>query len=234
MKRWAINIDIEGFGETYDTEPQAMISLRALMDGIFRIGSRCYSTPPERIFAHQLGDGFIIIGDFGSEQLDKPVAIAIALMQHVLAKGGATKVAISEGDFADVQGCYPESIREADGRSGAVYMGSGLMTIFPVMGTALINAIRRTNKAPSGSLLIAHKSFSSRIPKEIVSTTIQEQDLISVDWIHSDLQTTENIQKSSGLSRLGVQKLESAMIQYLTANNLPLRWKANTRLLLNL
>lgn len=61
MERWSINIDIEGFSSTYEKNDQALGSLRALMEGIFLIASKCFPDPStNRIFAHQLGDGFII------------------------------------------------------------------------------------------------------------------------------------------------------------------------------
>lgn len=234
MDRWAINIDIEGFSQTYDSDSQAMVSLRALMEAIFKIGSDCYPNPPERIFAHQLGDGFLIVGEFELDNLHKPVAIATVLMQHVLASGGAAKASISEGDFADIQGCYPESIRQADSRNGTVFMGDGLMTTFPVMGTALINAFKLSRKAPSGSLLVTNESYSNRLTKEINTTTIPEQNLISIDWIHSGFSIIEKIQSQTNLGRTEVSKLESDMRQYIDENSLRLEWKSNTQVLLNI
>lgn len=234
MDRWAINIDIEGFSQTYDSDPQAMVSLRALMDGIFKIGSECYPNSPERIFAHQLGDGFLIVGEFGSEKLQKPVAIAAVLMQHVLANGGAAKASISEGDFADIQGCYPESIRRANSRNGTVFMGEGLMTTFSVMGTALINAFKLSGKAPSGSLLVTHEAYSDRLPEEVNATTISKQKLISIDWIHSDFPISDDIQSQTDLGKPEVSELESGMRRYIDENSLRLEWKSNTQVLLNI
>ncbi len=65
MERWAIHIDIEGFSATYENSAQGLYSLQALMEGIYFIGNKWRPDPPERIFAHQLGDGFIIVGEFG-------------------------------------------------------------------------------------------------------------------------------------------------------------------------
>ena len=71
--RWAINIDLEGFGNLYDKEDLVLLSLCELMEGIFRIGTQYYPEPPDRIFAHQIGDGFIIVSDFPEDTLDRPV-----------------------------------------------------------------------------------------------------------------------------------------------------------------
>src|SRR5262245_65364511 len=111
------------------------------MKGILAIGSGRES--PNRIFAYQIGDGFIIVGEFIRHSLEEPIAIAILLMRQIALAGGIGRAAVSEGDLADVVGCYPKEIREATRRShGAFPLGGGVMTIFPVMGTALINAYR--------------------------------------------------------------------------------------------
>lgn len=81
--RWAINIDLEGFGHLYDKEDLVLLSLCELMEGIYRIGVRYYPESPDRIFAHQLGDGFVIVSDFPEDTLDRPVAIALSLLRHV-------------------------------------------------------------------------------------------------------------------------------------------------------
>lgn len=56
-----INIDIEGFGLRYDQSMQALPPLNALMEGIFQIGSNKYNDDLTRLFAHQFGDGFVIV-----------------------------------------------------------------------------------------------------------------------------------------------------------------------------
>lgn len=157
MNRWSIYIDIEGFGSTYDNNSRALISLGALMEGIYLIGTRCFPESPDRLFAHQIGDGFVIVSEFGSKSLDRPLSIATLLLRRVLTHGGICKAAISEGDFADVKGCYPKSIRDNSNGDGILSLGHGLMTIFPVMGTALINSHRIHQSAPSGSLLVIDK-----------------------------------------------------------------------------
>jgi hypothetical protein len=123
------------------------------MEGIYQIGCQCYPDSPDRIFAHQLGDGFIIVTDFDSDSLDVPIAISVALMRHVAAGGRFASAAISTGGFSDIAGCYPRSVRKAIEEDGRVPMGSGILTVLPVMGTALIRAYGVSKKAPSGSLL---------------------------------------------------------------------------------
>jgi len=69
MCRWAIHIDMEGFSNLWDKEDQILLSLGELMRAIFRIGRKCFPASPERLFAHQLGDGFLIISDFPEREL---------------------------------------------------------------------------------------------------------------------------------------------------------------------
>ena len=59
--RWSIYIDSEGFDALYETDDQILLSLGDLMEGIYLIGPHCYLEKPDRIFAHQTGDGFAIV-----------------------------------------------------------------------------------------------------------------------------------------------------------------------------
>jgi len=67
--RWAIYIDIEGFGSLYDQTMRALLPLNALMEGIYRIGKRKYNDDASRLFAHQFGDGFVIVRDLANSKL---------------------------------------------------------------------------------------------------------------------------------------------------------------------
>jgi len=126
------------------------------------------SRDPHRMFAHQLGDGFVIVGEFGWPSLEQPLTVAVALLRAVLASHGMAKAAISEGRFADVVGCYPLRIQEIYAKSygGAIPMGGGVMTILPVMGTALINSYKllHSEATPSGALLLVQAAAADRVP----------------------------------------------------------------------
>lgn len=114
-RRWSIWIDIEGFSTLWDRGNKAILGLRAAMEGIYQIGTRIYHADPDRLFAHQFGDGFIIVADFHEPQLDRCAAIAIALMRHV----SGARPAIAEGAFADISGLWPMAIQAAAVRDGA-------------------------------------------------------------------------------------------------------------------
>jgi hypothetical protein len=232
MERWAIHIDIEGFSVTYEKSAQGLFSLRALMEGIYLIGKKWCPYPPERMFAHQLGDGFIIIGEFRRDSLDVPISIAIALMRQVLFSDGAAKAVIVEGELADIQGCFPKRIRdESEGDSWVRLARGGLMTTFPVMGNALIRAINLAKDSPSGSLLLIEEAYRSRIPEEIHLEPTGVADLLSIDWIHAKPKSLELIQQEIvELPQLSFPPnvLEFKLKEYIKNNDLKGEWKDNT------
>lgn len=231
MRRWAVHIDIEGFGALYDQEVDVLLSLGSLMEGIYLIGSRVFPESPNRLFAHQIGDGFIIVSEFGSDSLEIPVSIAVALLRHVAATGRFAKAAVAEGDFADIQGVYPNRVREAirDG-CGRVQMGAGLMTTFSVMGTALIRACGLAKRA-SGALLLIQRDDSSRLPK---CMTCEIGDVLSVDWLHSDLARVTDIQQRASLTVPPVPEIARSLTRYSELEGVPVDWKVNTRRCLSL
>lgn len=65
MNRWSLFVDIEGFSKFYPEQmSQALHPFCDMMEGIYSIGSAVCPDTPHRLFAHQLGDGFIIVSEF--------------------------------------------------------------------------------------------------------------------------------------------------------------------------
>jgi hypothetical protein len=185
-RRWGINIDIEGFSNLYesgyDSQTRAILGLRELMHSIIQLGIRVFPGAPilnegDRLFAHQFGDGFIIVSDFEESNAGRAIAIAVVLMRHMLINGFATKVAISTGSMSDISSCYPNEMRDAEG--GILPMGAGLMTSIPVMGTALTKAHKLGSRA-SGCVLIVDKTQFSTLPSELVYKS--ESNLSFINW----------------------------------------------------
>ena len=107
MNRLAIYIDIEGFSERYLRKEVEMLKLLGvLMDGIYQIG--VFNSARWRLFAHQIGDGFILVSEFGMASSENAVAVATVLMRLVLSVGGFAKCGISEGKFGDIGDGMPE------------------------------------------------------------------------------------------------------------------------------
>jgi hypothetical protein len=234
--RWAIYIDIEGFSVLYDREDLVLRALGDLMEGIYLIGEKCYPESPNRLFAHQTGDGFVIVSEFGASSLEIPVSISIALLRQVAARGRFAKASIGEGEFADILGCYPKRIRDACTGAGAIRLGhgGGLMTLFPVMGTALIDAVGIAKRSPSGSLLAVAAINQSRLPTECILRTVDDQDIVSVDWVHSDVPLVTSLQQNAGLRRPPPDLIKKFFSLYTIQRRPPKRWVDGTAAYLNL
>ncbi len=224
--RWGIYIDIEGFGSQYDQTMKALLPLNSLMEGIYKIGEHKYNDDVSRLFAHQFGDGFVVVSCFEEKSLDRPVAISISLMRHVLAAGGLAKASIAEGGFSDIKGCYPRAIIEKE-KNGSISMGAGLMTIIPVMGTALINSVRLDKLSPSGALLTIDASNRSRLSSDFIGREI-ENDLLSINWIKGDQTLVSEICEASGLSNHPESERKELLVNYIKSNKLKPSWVRTT------
>ena len=225
--RWAINIDLEGFGHFYDKEDLVLLSLGELMEGIFRIGVQCYPESPDRIFAHQLGDGFIIVSDFPEESFERPMAIALSLLRHVAHSGRYAKATISDGEFADILSCYPSSVINAAGSDKKIRLGRGIMTLFPVMGTALIRAISVAKKCPSGPLLAVAAENRKRIPEGLFVHEVPSQGIIVVDWINSENELAKDISRKSQLKWPDAPTISKQLRDYCQKQSVKEEWKTN-------
>lgn len=226
--RWAIHIDVEGFGAKWNDTADAFCGLNALMAGIFRIGARAYPEPPQRLFAHQFGDGFLVVSDFHEERLDRAVLVSIALLCHVLASGAVARAAIAEGELSDVVGCYPPEIRHQPDRDHIIF-GSGVMTVFPVMGTALIDSVALDKSCPSGPLLAIAPANLSRCPPDVQSHQVDEK-VACLNWLLGEPQGLYELQAASGLKSCSETERRAQLEQYLVDNpGLSEKWKSNSQ-----
>jgi len=230
MPLWALLVDVEGFSATYEADIQAMVSLGALLDATHRIGNMAYPESPNRLFAHHVGDSIIIVGEFGADPLDQPVAVGVALLQCVLRVRGAAKAVLAEGDFADVAGCFPDSVREAMGATpdGRLRLGDGIMTVLPVMGTAWISAYRIQGDptCPSGSLFVVPESIAGKLPKGVAVT--HEGSFALIDWVHADFPALTDLLTKTKLFIRERRVEEAAVREYVAKAGVPEAWKANT------
>lgn len=229
--RWIINIDIEGFGTLWKREEKVLLVLGELMHAISQIGKRSFPESPERLFVHQVVDGFLIASNFHEDDLERSVTIAVALMRHVAASGYLTKAAIAEGDLSDIQSCYPRN--KMDIREGrTVRLGMGLMTLFPVMGTALIHVNKVAKESPSGPLLTIEKSKTKRIAPHIPTCPIKGKDIVSIDWVHMDTEYLSEIQECAQLRAPSPGELETILANYCSRYELPFSWTSSISLYL--
>lgn len=231
-ERWSIYIDIEGFSALWEREDQVIWSLGELMRSIFRVGRLCFPSSPERLFAHQFGDGFVIVSDFHEESLERCTLIAIALMRHVAATGRFASAAIAEGEFSDIRDLYPiEVLRELEGEH-TVSLRMGLMTIVPVMGTALIRGARISKLAPKGPLLAIEQRKVDRLGDAISTTPIADSELSSIDWVHAESPGLRVLQTTAELSAPSPRELERSLYAYCQEQSVPEQWSSSVRELL--
>jgi len=192
VKRWSIYIDVEGFSVIYAKDHiRALKSLIALLTGVYDIASGLPKDDSERLFVHQVGDGFVIVSNFPEPTITRPLSIAIGLLQLLLRHGGVGRAGISHGEFTDITGCYPPRIRDVlDGhylRMPSRIRPSGIMTIFPVMGDALTNAHKAQENCFKGPCLFVDPSLRGFMDSEGLRFSHLSDDLVVVDWIASSV-----------------------------------------------
>lgn len=218
-RRWGISVDIEGFSALYESgesgKDRAIWALHELMDAIIKIGQHAYPgdvtlNEADRIFAHQFGDGFVIVSSFEETDSSRCVAIATTIMRHMAIRGFCTKAAISIGDMADINGCYPDSVRFSD--NGTLPLGAGLMTTIPVMGTALTKAYKLSSRV-SGSVLVVDKLAFEHIPDFLVASCNDEYCFI--DWRSNEHGLAQTISEKSGLEFGGRDQLLDLFEKYI-------------------
>jgi hypothetical protein len=225
--RWSVWIDVEGFSAIYSTdEARAIRALGELMEALFNIGRSVFAEPPDRLFIHQFGDGFVIVSDSEETTPDRPVAICLAAIRHLLARGVVTKAAISGGGFADIGSCYPQTVMSDAKDRHRVKMGRGLMTIIPHMGTALI-ASKKLADQRSGAVLLIDPSVFAGVPTGV---TLKPGTLPVIDWVHSNFAKVDEICSLAGLTKVNADVAEMCLRGYIHAYRGTLReeWITST------
>jgi len=235
--RWAIYIDIQGFSHFWERDKnKALCGLNHMMEAIVRIGEKVCSVEGDRFFAHHIGDGFFVISEFHENKLERAITIAVALMKYISKSGIFAKAAIAEGDNADITSCYPKDIQDSLNDDGcSISLGAGVMTIFPVMGTALVRAHELAKNSPQGPMLTIKASEKERIPKHIKVRCIKENcvKLLMVDWVHMKSELLEEIQNKACLPMTTSKKIEKRLVQYCNTNCLSKDWIDNVSKFLN-
>lgn len=231
--RWGIWIDVEGFGNLWSASSLALRGLNHLMGMIFEVGSRCYPDDPNRLFAHQIGDGFYIASDFHETSLDRCAALAIHLMRGMTSVGCVARASIAEGALADYGGCRPRAIQAELARtseSDAVGLGSGLMTLQAVMGQGIINAVAIDKTArTSGALLMIEALKRDRLSDGFVVRTLEKnEEIAAIDWIHSTTPILDEIEAMLGAPPVTVGDLEHRLTDYIAHHGLPPTWSEPT------
>lgn len=232
-ERWGIWVDVEGFSKLWSAGDLALHGLRRLTSLIFDIGRKCYPREPDRLFAHQVGDGFYIASDFHEASLDRCAAIAAVLMRGMLEAGCVARASIAEGDLADYSGCRPRAVQVEAARNGEtdlVALGDGLMTLQAIMGQGLINAVTLDKVSDTkGSLVCISAEQARRLSSGFVTRALNEPGtIVAIDWIHSVSPRIDEIIDRTGLTRLDPIELNRRLRKYVEEQELPARWSEPT------
>lgn len=226
-------IDIEGFSPIYrKNEYKAINLLSKLMNYIYKIGTEIYSNNEERLFAYQIGDGFIISPNFEKNPI-RAISISLALMKVILINDGVTRAAISTGKMTGIVGCYPKEIQD-NYKNGSISLGTGIMTINPVMGDALINAYKLESKDLKGPLLLLDNKLKGYIRNNSdIILHKDNDDYCSINWIYSKTKEENKILNKLKIPDTSVELLSNKLSEYINKNNLSKEWIKNAENLIN-
>jgi len=232
-ERWGIWVDVEGFSKLWSAGDLALHGLTRLTSLIFQIGRKCYSREPDRLFAHQVGDGFYIASDFHESSLDRCAALAIVLMRGMLEAGCVARASIAEGELADYSGCRPPAVQAEAARNGdidVVALGDGLMTLQAIMGQGLINAVALDKLTETkGALVCISQENARRLSPGFVTRALNPSGtIVAIDWIHSTSPRLEEIVSGAGLNRTAPSELARRLREYVEAQELSARWSEPT------
>ena len=227
--RWGIWVDVEGFSNLWSAGDLALRGLGRLTELIFTVGRQCYPHNEDRIFAHQIGDGFYITSDFHEPSLDRCAALAVVLMREMMAVGCVARASIAEGDLADYSGCRPRVVQAEAARNGEsdlVSLGDGLMTLQAVMGQGLINAVTLDKLANTkGSLVTISSDNAQRLSNGFVTRPLAAaKDIVAIDWIHSDADRIDEIVERTGLGGAAPAEYVGRLNSYIVIHSLSAAW----------
>jgi hypothetical protein len=200
MNRWAVYIDIEGTSKIYESqEARFYLALDGLLTTVCHISREVFPESPARLFPHQVGgDGVVIVSEFAEGKPETPISIAVVLLQVLMVSGLVGKAGISEGTFADIKSCLPSFRSLSKFEDNSDHSTIGLLTTFPVMGTALINSHRLATCKPRGARLAVDSGMMRTAP-DGVAISHRDGDLVVVDWIHTWTKVIQEIISRTGI-----------------------------------
>lgn len=202
---------------------RALKQITGLVEDIYDLGVKVYNRLDNRISAYQFGDGVFVQPDRGLQDIGDALIISIVVLQHRLLKGGLASAGIARGEFADVLGCYRRDLREAY-KGSAISIGSGLLTLTQVMGTALGNAVGLS--VPSGPRLVFEESLEAdfvRFQDFFVQRGTFEQEIegaVDFNWLICLEEEIQEVHRVAFGSVPSAQELRNHYESYLGEFNL--------------
>lgn len=231
MNSWSMYVDVEGFSNIFlKDKSRGIWLLRELMYDIYKVGSRLYKDERNRLFVYQSGDGFVVIPDFEKET-ERPISLAIALLQSMLARGGSAKAAISFGRMVDILGCYPGEIVKQS-KDGIINIGEGILVFNQVMGDALINSYKLGNKVSGPLLVVTDEVLNNARDCNFVVYHVEGSPCPCINWIYSKTPLVNDILDAIGGPILSEDELKQKLETYLLNDGLSKQWIENAKRLI--
>lgn len=228
MQTWSLFIDVEGFSSIYKRDQARGLKLLSIMgEFIYETGNKVYPNVGERLFAYQLGDGFVIVPERVNDS-KRAISIAMALMRCFVLSGGVARAAVATGSISDVLSCFSFA---KNGKS-AFPMGEGLMVLNPVMGDAVINAYKLERIAVKGPLLFIDQKLISELNGSRVIFDRHCEEAYSVNWINSRDYETDKIMSVLGFGSSSSEIISEALEKYMMGNRLDGRWVESAKRLI--
>ncbi len=193
---------------------QVLRKLNTTAETIVEIGSHCFCghpysaherfsdkapycrwcIPRKELNGFQLGDGFFLIAepDFTDDPLPATV-FAIALMRRLIECGIFVKIGIARGRFGD----YRIKANEASENyntpeSNQVDIGSSILRLMPVMGTAWIKAYV-AHSAASGPIISLDLDSFGCAANDFPFAYQESKNCLVIDWVHADVAAVDNV-----------------------------------------
>ncbi|MBL1279599.1 MAG: hypothetical protein COA33_004980 [Fluviicola sp.] len=228
MIELSLYIDIEGFAKKFETG--AKKSFIDLTNDLFKLGKNNFNHLSIVQFG---GDGFLIKEVLTyTNNLNRFIDIASALLQSICLRGGIGRVQISSGHLADISGLYSEELRNAISRDkqNILHESNNVMLINSVIGTSIINCFKL--KGPSGPLLLIDNLLITDEEKHnYIHYNMNGINVYGVNWLN---RKNENI--SNMLGTLGIDNvtLLDKFRAYLNENDLHETWEEEAKKLIHL
>ena len=226
MTELGLYIDIEGFAEKFDNG--AKQSFINLTNDLFRLGQTDFKHLSIIQFG---GDGFHIKEVLTyTNDLNRFIDIATALLISIALRGGMGRVHISHGRMADITGLFTDEIQNQIRNNNSNILGTyqNVMLINPVIGTSIINCYKL--KGPKGPLLLIDKLLAVNFPKEdLIHYSNNGHDVYGINWLK---RKNDSINRLLSALKLDNSSLIKKFENYLTENKLPDEWKKEAQNLL--
>jgi hypothetical protein len=181
MREIALYVDIEGFGSKFENGGRQ--SFVELTNDLFKLGQNYFSNFSFYQFG---GDGFLIKEIFSkSNDLEKFVDIASALLQAILIRGGIGRAQISHGNMVDLTDAYSKEIKSliSQNKNNILYDYQNIMSVNPIIGNAIINCHKL--KGPSGPLLLIDKTLiQNKDLSDYIHYKNKKYNVYGINWIY--------------------------------------------------